>query len=150
MVSTRSPPIAAAIAAKSWSELTTRTLASAPTARPKRPKRKTAREKALKIFMTIPLERMGAMGADRELELEEGLVRGVADTVVPAPQLASELGELARPEGQGGRRAVVAQESGVGAGGRLRAAAHEPAFGELPVAGDEPADGVLGPARLLA
>ena len=43
---------------------------------------------------------MGAVRADRELELEQELVRRLAFGVVRAPVLAADLAELARPVGQ--------------------------------------------------
>ena len=53
----------------------------------------------------IDLERMRAVRADRELELEQELVRRRADRVVGAPVLPAHLAELARPVRQDRRPA---------------------------------------------
>jgi len=43
---------------------------------------------------------MGAVGADRKLELKKQLVGRLSVGVLAASKLAPELGELARPEGE--------------------------------------------------
>src|SRR5262245_44257278 len=96
---------------------------------------------------------MGAVGADRELELQEEFVRrldAVEQVELAPPQLAAELRELARRERQENCLAAVAAR-GVGSVlGGLDPAAHRPALRELPIAREEPAERVFGPEFLLA
>src|SRR6185295_7063161 len=131
-------------------EVTTRSLASAAELRLARATKAEA-AKRFRFMAYLYLERMGAVGADRELKLQEELVGGLAgEAVVAAPELGPKLGELARPEGQGAGRAGVAQGVVVGVVGRLVTRAQEPALGELVVAGGVPTDRFLRAVRLLA
>src|SRR5256885_15322390 len=94
---------------------------------------------------------MGAVGADRELQLEKELGRRVVrQVVVSAPQLGPELRELAGPERQEAGDPAVFQAGVVGMLGLLVAGADEPALGELIVAGDESAPGRGSAPELLA
>src|SRR5258706_12936636 len=99
--------------------------------------------------MDLTSERMGAVGADRKLELEERFVRGDAAGIPAAPQLPADLGKLARPERQDHRLPGVALGSVVGVVGRLDPRAGEPALGELVLAGEEPPAGGLLSSELL-
>src|SRR6266545_1514350 len=146
----RSPPTAWAIEARSWSDVTTRILASA--AELKLASDAKAKTTARMRFMAyLYLERMGAVGADRELELQEELVGGlVGQAEVAAPQLTPQLRELARPEGQDAGDAGVSLRVVIGVLGGLETGAREPAPGELVVAGGVPADRRLVAGRLLA
>ncbi len=92
---------------------------------------------------------MGAVGADRKLELEERFVRGDAAGIPAAPQLPADLGKLARPERQDHRLPGVALGSVVGVVGGLDPRAGEPALGELVLAGEEPPAGGLLSSELL-
>src|SRR6476619_2481268 len=97
---------------------------------------------------------MCAVGADGELQLQQQLVGvdgiAVEQLVAPVAQLAAELRELAGPESEHGGLAAVGEVVEVGVVGDLVAAAGEPALGELPLAGDEPAERRGIRARLLA
>src|SRR2546422_877534 len=90
-VSTRLPPIESAIEAKSWRLVTTLTTAKAGEAATEKTR---ARRTAFFIFRSS--ERMGAVRADRELELEEGFVRLDSAGVTTLAQLSPDLRELDR------------------------------------------------------
>src|SRR2546422_764460 len=95
-------------------------------------------------------ERMGAVGADRELELKKQLVGRLSVGVLPAPQLPPELGELAGPEGEQEGLAAVPLRRVIGVPGRLDPRPGEPALRELVLAGKEPALGRLVAEPILA
>ena len=67
------------------------------------------------------LERVGAMGADRELDLKKQLIGGLSIGVLAASKLATNLGELARPERQKKSLASVSLRGIVGMLRRLDA-----------------------------
>src|SRR5438105_7106505 len=69
------------------------------------------------------------MRADGELQLEEKLVDRAQIAVLRVPQLAANLAELRRPEGEGGGDAFVAAR--VVEVGAIEADAGEPALAEL-------------------
>jgi len=111
---------------------------------PLRPARPANRTRAARFFfIDMTSEGMGAVSADRKLELKKRFVRGDASGIPAAPQLPADLGKLARPEGQDHRLAGVAFGGVVGMIRRLDPPSGEPALGELVLAGKEPADGRL-------
>src|SRR5579864_8383702 len=118
--------------------------------RPAGTRRARRRERVRCVSCSVASERMGAVGADRELELEERLVGGDASGIAAAAELAPELGELARPERQEDRLAAVVLRLIVRVRGPLGAGAREPALGELVLARHEPASGRLPAVRLVA
>src|SRR5207249_11250106 len=95
-------------------------------------------------------ERMGAVGADRELDLKEQFVGRLAVGVLTAPDLAPKLGEFAWPEGENKGLAPVCLRGIVGMPGRLHPRPREPALRELVLTGEEPAVGHLVPERIPA
>src|SRR5512138_979438 len=84
--------------------------------------------------MCCLLERMCAMGTDRELELEQELVGDLIAGVDRPPVLAAQLTEFARPERERRRRASIVQREIRGAVRGVIAAAGKPAARELIVA----------------
>src|SRR2546425_7677588 len=99
-VSTRSPPTASASEARSCRVVTTLSLAKAGVSGSPRKARARPATASFVDFIGSSSERVGAMGADRELNLKKKLVGGLSIGVLAAPELAAELGELARPERQ--------------------------------------------------
>ena len=93
---------------------------------------------------------MGAVGADRELELQDGFVRLDSSGVSPLSQLSPDLGELARPERQDGCFAPVALTGVVLVVGKFVPTSGEPALAESVVAGHVEAAGALLSVELLA
>src|SRR6476619_951074 len=77
------------------------------------------------------LEGMRPVRANRKQELKQELVRGDAFCVVRMPKLPAYLAELARPERQHARHAVVPQRAVHGTVRRVEAHAGEPPPGEL-------------------
>src|SRR5437763_2262118 len=75
------------------------------------------------------LKRVRAMRADGELQLEEKLVDRAQIAVLHVSQLAANLAELRRPEGEGGGDAFVA--ACIVEVGAIEADAGEPALAEL-------------------
>src|SRR5262245_6659534 len=89
--------------AKSWRVETTWTLPSEGAARA------TSRARAsVSLFMSSS-ERMGAVGAYRELQLDESFGGIDAAGIAAVPRLAADLRELARPERHGQRFSLVAE-----------------------------------------
>src|SRR6185295_3516200 len=91
---------------------------------------RTSAGRSVKTFIRH-LERVRAVRPDGELELEQELVGGRSECVVGAPVLAADLAELAWPERQEQRPAVVEQRGIVGVIGTVVAGAGEPAPREL-------------------
>src|SRR5262245_66518481 len=87
---------------------------------------------------------MGAMGADREKELEQELVGGRQVALVRATVLAADLAELAGPPGEQQGGALVLEARILRALGPVVARAGEPAARELVLRRAEPAEGVCG------
>src|SRR3982750_1834059 len=133
---------------KSWRVETTFTFAEAgvgasPSARTNAAVRST-------VFFISSSKRMGAVSADRELQLEKPL-GGVDTAGVPAvPELAAKLRELARPERQRERLPRVVLPVVVGAGRPFDARARVPPLGELVLARDEPSPPFLAAVDLVA
>src|SRR4051812_24554372 len=96
------------------------------------------------------LERVGAVRADRELELEEQLVGRRAVAVCRAPVLTSQLAELARPVRHEQRLAGVGHGRVVGPIRAIETDAREPAPRELIIPGHVVAEGSLRSGRLFA
>src|SRR5450756_1839433 len=103
----------------------------------------------MSFFILVSSERMGAVGANRKLQLKKRFVGGHAARIAAAPDLPAHLGELARPEGQGQRLAAVAQPLVVRAVGELVARAGKQPTGELVIAARVEAPGCLCAAGLL-
>src|ERR1017187_2813929 len=99
---------------------------------------------------------MRAVRTNRKLQLEKDLVGRIdfgsarMAFVTAAPELSPNLGELARPEGQGGGNASILLGGVVRVVGRLHARSGEPAFGELVLARDEPSSRGLDAVGLVA
>src|SRR5205809_6725136 len=84
---------------------------------------------------------MGAVGADRELELEEELIGGDVLAVARVAVLAPDLAELARPVGEEQGSALVHERGIVRALRTVESDAREPALRELVLPGDVRAEG---------
>src|SRR6266849_7304052 len=82
-------------------------------------------------FIRNTSEWMGAVGADRELELKKQLVGRLSVGVLAASKFTPELGELAWPEGEKDRLASVCLRGVDGVPGRLDPCPCEPALREL-------------------
>src|SRR2546425_4987063 len=138
-VSTRSPPTRSASEARSCRVVTTLSLAKAgDSGSPRRARARPATASFVGFIMNS-LERVGAMGADRELDLKKQLIGGLSIRVLAASKLATDLGELARPERQKKSLPSVSLRGIVGMLRRLDARPREPALRELVLAGEEPA-----------
>src|SRR5712692_7107285 len=92
----------------------------------------------MRFIWYLSLERMGAVGADRELDLEESLVGGDSAGVSATTQLPTNLRELAWPERDRRGLAGVALHLVIRVIGGLDARPDEPALGELILAREEP------------
>ena len=92
---------------------------------------------------------MGAVGADRKLQLNESLVGRYAACIAPPPQLPAYLGELARPERQGQGLADVAKPLVGRAVGELIARAGEHPPSELVIGARVEPPARLRPSGLL-
>src|SRR4029077_13028867 len=93
---------------------------------------------------------MGAVRADRELDLEKPFVGLDAGGVLPVAVLGPQHRELARHERERGGDALVAQRRVDGAVRELVARAREPAAPELPVGAREESLRLLRAVGLLA
>src|SRR2546426_1937069 len=147
LASILSPPTDSASELKSSRVATTRSFAKAES---QKAASMSTKSRIFRVFMAFSSERMGAMGADRELKLQENLVGDDSLRVGPAAQLTAKLRELARPEGQKKRLAPIPEGRIVGAVGGLRPGANEPAFRELIVSGKVPTCGMAGGDHLCA
>src|ERR1051325_9044189 len=147
--STRSPPTSWVMEARS--EIVVTTFSGAA----KAPVANSSEAMSAKRFMVL-LERVRAVRADGELQLEEDFVeRAIDETVVRAAELAADLAELGRPEGEGGGdstvRGVVHDPWSTDVGeerlrvGGVEAHAGEPALGQLVVEGAVEAERVARP-----
>src|SRR5438445_1761953 len=106
-VSIRSPPTASASEVRSCRVVMTFSLAKACVPGEPRIARASAAWASLVGFIGNTSEWMGAVGADRELELKKQLVGRLSVGVLAASKLTPELGELAWPEGEKDRLASV-------------------------------------------
>ena len=89
------------------------------------------------------LERMRAVRAQYEQELEEKLIRIAAFGVTGEAVLAANLAELARPVGQDSRKAGIGQPGISGATTAVKAATHGPAAIHPIINGGIQTEGVL-------
>src|SRR5437867_321475 len=110
---------------------------------------KVKKRLARDLFMGLTSERMGAMRADRKLNLKQSLVGRDAPGVAAPAQFTANLRELARPERDGHGLAVVALGLVVGVIRGFDAGSDEPTLGELVLAGKKPAARRLLAAGLL-
>src|SRR5438105_2072894 len=95
------------------------------------------------IQLRYSLERMRAVRAHYEQELEEQFIRIPALAVVAEAVLAANLAELARPVGQDSRKAGISQPCISGAAAAVKAATHGPTAVHTIVDGGIQAEGVL-------
>src|SRR5512132_833078 len=127
-----SPPTSEAMEARS--DVVAMTLRAAEAGDAARmPPRIAAIERLRMLIEFTPSEGMGAVGADREEKLEEGLVGGDARGVRGAAELAARLAELARPVREDEGSALVDERGIGGALGAVDAHAPEPPARELVV-----------------
>src|SRR6266545_2789437 len=113
------------------------TTLTAPKTGPATTSGSNARRTVFFIFSSGGSKRMGAVGADRELELKKGFVRGDPARVASTAQLSANLRELTRPEGQRHRLSTVPLRVVVGVVGELVPRPAEPASRQLVVPPDE-------------
>src|SRR6185436_13708722 len=92
---------------------------------------------------------MRAVRADGEQQLEQEFVVRFAGAELRVAVLAAHLAELARPERQQQRAALVLRHVLVGAAGHVEASAREPAARELVLARDVRAEALVGAALFL-
>src|SRR5438093_8516704 len=144
-----SPPTSRAIAARSSVAVTTFSgpAARATPGRPGASSAPTAKTAKRDLMAASPLERVGAVGADGKLHLEEQLVGLDVFGVLRVAVLPADLAELAGPVREEGRDALVLERGVVGPVRAVQPHAREPALGELVLPRDVGAEG-LGRARL--